>query len=442
MVDCGDLNDFNESLRLTNNEVHIDPTFTEETLKTMSCFIKSSSSKADIRLDNIRHHRGINKGFVHFLSDCLDWISSICFIDGFNGFTFWWMCYLVCEYKRVKGDNSLPHLISLFAPFPNMVPALKGDEDDFFDFTFLSQCQQDKVTIPQHREAFQDLRRCVLSSFLESVRVGQRRYTWYYKCMVDCGDLNEFNESLRLTNNEVHVNPNWTEETLKTMSCSIKSFSSKADIRVDNINVYDYINEGFVHFLSDCLDWISSIRFLDGFNHVTFWWMCNLLCMYKRVKGDNSLPHLISLFAPFPNMVPSPEFDEHHFFDLTFLSQCQQDKVTIPEHREAFQGLRRCVLSSLLEAIREGQRSYTWYYKCMVDCGDLNDFNESLRLLNNEVHVNPNWTEETLKTMSCFIKNSSSKADIRVDNINVYDYINERFVHFLSDCLDWISSIR
>ncbi|XP_039599027.1 uncharacterized protein LOC120521527 [Polypterus senegalus] len=131
---------------------------------------------------------------------------------------------------------------------------------NFFDFSFLSQCQQDKVTIPQHREAFQDLRRCVLSSLLEATRVGQMRYTCYYKCMVDCGDLNDFNESLRLTNNEVHVNPKWTEETLKTMSCFIKSSSSKADIRVDYIHQYSDINERFVHFLSDCLDWISSIR--------------------------------------------------------------------------------------------------------------------------------------------------------------------------------------
>ncbi|XP_039631150.1 uncharacterized protein LOC120542630 isoform X1 [Polypterus senegalus] len=319
----------------------------------MSCFIKNSSSKADIRLDNINVYDYINERFVHFLSDCLDWISSIRFLDGFNKFTFWWMCDLFKEYKRVKGDNSLPHLISLFAPFPNMVPLPDTLYfPDFFDFTFRSQCQQDKVAIPEHREAFQDLRRCLLSSLLDALRVGKIRYAWYYKCMVDCGDLNIFNESLRLLNNEVHVNPNWTEETLKTMSCFIKSSSSKADIRVDYIGDYDYINEGFVHFLSDCLDWISSIRFLFGFDDDTFWRMCDLFKEYKRVKGDNSLQHLISLFAPFPNMVPSPEFDNDDFFDFTFLSQCQQDKVTVPQYREAFQDLRRCVLSSLLESVR------------------------------------------------------------------------------------------
>ncbi|XP_039598625.1 uncharacterized protein LOC120519983, partial [Polypterus senegalus] len=176
--------------------------------------------------------------------------------------------------------------------------------------------------------------------------------------MADFGDQKEFNESLRLTNNEVHVNQNWTEETLKTISNFIKCSSSKADIIVDYDEDDDdddwCESERFVQFLSDCLDGISSIR--------------------------------------------------------------------------------------------EDQIRYTLYYKCMADFGDQKEFNESLRLTNNEVHVNQNWTEETLKTISNFIKCSSSKADIIVDYDEDDDdddwCESERFVQFLSDCLDGISSIR
>ncbi|XP_051779196.1 uncharacterized protein LOC127526734 [Erpetoichthys calabaricus] len=174
--------------------------------------------------------------------------------------------------------------------------------------------------------------------------------------------------------------------------------------------------------------------------------MCRLFEEYKDVNDDNTLPQLISLFAPFPNKVPLSDIDnEEYSFHFSFLSQCHPDKVAVPQHKEAYQDLRRCVLNSLWEAVRKKRISYTLYYKCMADFGDQKDFNESLRLTNNEVHVNPNWTEETLKTISNFIKCSSSKPDILLDDDDDNDwYISERerFVQFLSDCLDGISSIR
>ncbi|XP_051779172.1 uncharacterized protein LOC114669445 isoform X2 [Erpetoichthys calabaricus] len=452
MADFGDQKNFNESLRLTNNEVHVNTNWTEETLKTISNFIKCSSSKADILLDCDDDDWYIieSEKFVQFLSDCLDGISSIRLPNAFGENSFWRMCGLFEEYKIVKGDNSLPHLISLFAPFPNKVPlSFIHDEDDLPYFSFLSQCHPDKVAVPQHKEAYQDLRRCVLNSLLETVRAKWIRYTLYYKCLADFGDQNDFHESLRLTNNEVHVNPNWTEETLKTISNFIKCSSSKVDIIIDDDDDGDISgseSKRFVQCLSDYLDGISSIRLLDGFNDYSFWRMCDLFKEYNRVKRDNSLPQLISLFAPFPNKVTlSFIHDEDDLLYFSFLSQCHPDKVAVPQHKEAYQDLRRCVLNSLLETVREKRISYILHYKCMADFGDQKDFNESLRLTNNEVHVNPNWTEETLKTISNFIKCSSSKVDIIVDDDDHWGISgseSKRFVQFLSDCLDGISSIR
>ncbi|XP_051779872.1 uncharacterized protein LOC114643014, partial [Erpetoichthys calabaricus] len=610
-LECRSQENINELFSRTDKKIYVSTNWYKKTLDRVSSFIKRSSVKVNIILGC----NEITGRFIDYLSECVDKISSISLLDGFNDYSFWWMCRLFKDYKGVNGDNSLPQLISLFAPFPNKVPLPDIDNEEYsFYFSFLSQCHPDKVAAPQYKEALQSLEQLITRSLVEAERKGFQSQACCYKYLMDCGNQWNFNEYLRLTNNEVHVNPIWSEETLKTMSDFIKQSSSKVnmilaydgyceirercvhflsdcvgwtssirfstgfneksfitmmelcqtydgitgdsnlykfvglfgpfpnkvdfkdtsrisqvdfsflqkylnkdvtqwlthsdslsaldqfiirtlfnisrhdrtcysdirqyiqqsrnvrlsdkevfvscrwnkeilnsvmdfvecsstqvDMMVDSIN---YGKHNFISHVSDCLDKISSIRFLEGFDEFTFWWMCNLFNECKRVKGDNSLPHLISLFAPFPNMVPLIECDEDDFIDVTFLSQSQQNKVAIPEHREAFQDLRRCVLSSLLAAVRVGQISDTWYYQCVVDCGDLNDFNEYLRLSDNEVHVDSNWREETLKTMSCFIKSSSSKADIIVDDIDDYCDINEGFVHFLSDCLDWISSIR
>ncbi|XP_039599166.1 uncharacterized protein LOC120521987 [Polypterus senegalus] len=197
-------------------------------------------------------------------------------------------------------------------------------------------------------------------------------------------------------------------------------------------------NDRFVDFLSDCLDRISSMRFLDGFNERTFWAMYHLFQNYKEVKGHDSLPHIISLFSPFPNDVPLTDIERIYESDFSFLRQYHQYKTRVSQHKEALQQLRQFIFRSILEAARENRISYTWYYKCIVDCGNQEDFNEALRLTCSIVNVNPNWTKETLNRMKKFIKCSSSKVDIFPD----YSDRNKTFLLFLLRCLDWISSIR
>ncbi|XP_051779173.1 uncharacterized protein LOC114669445 isoform X3 [Erpetoichthys calabaricus] len=352
-LECGSQENINELFSQTDNKIYLSTNWYEKTLNGVSSFIKRSSVKVNIILE----YNGITGSFIDFFSRCEDKISSISLLDGFNENLFWLMRDLFEEYKRVKGNNSLPQLISLFAPFPNKVPlSFIHDEDDLLYFSFLSQCHPDKVAVPQHKEAFQDLRRCVLNSLWETV----------------------------------------------------------------------------------------SLR--NAFGENSFWRMRDLFEEYKDMNDNNSLPHLISLFAPFPNKVTlSFIHDEDDLLYFSFLSQCHPDKVAVPQHKEAYQDLRRCVLNSLLETVREKRISYILHYKCMADFGDQKDFNESLRLTNNEVHVNPNWTEETLKTISNFIKCSSSKVDIIVDDDDHWGISgseSKRFVQFLSDCLDGISSIR
>ncbi|XP_051779176.1 uncharacterized protein LOC114669445 isoform X5 [Erpetoichthys calabaricus] len=306
----------------------------------------------------------------------------------------------------------------------------------------MRRCLQNEVVAPQHKEALRSLHQLVISSLEEAVRKDKRNNIYVWKYRLECGSQENINELFSQTDNKIYLSTNWYEKTLNGVS----SFIKRSSVKVNIILEYNGITGSFIDFFSRCEDKISSISLLDGFNDYSFWRMCDLFKEYNRVKRDNSLPQLISLFAPFPNKVTlSFIHDEDDLLYFSFLSQCHPDKVAVPQHKEAYQDLRRCVLNSLLETVREKRISYILHYKCMADFGDQKDFNESLRLTNNEVHVNPNWTEETLKTISNFIKCSSSKVDIIVDDDDHWGISgseSKRFVQFLSDCLDGISSIR
>ncbi|XP_039599329.1 uncharacterized protein LOC120522463 [Polypterus senegalus] len=242
---------------------------------------------------------------------------------------------------------------------------------------------------------------------------GQISYTCYFKCIVDCGNQEDFTESLKLSNSKVHVATDWTMITLNRMSLFIKNSS----VTVDLVMNYKDTNDRFVDFLSDCLDRISSMRFLDGFNEGTFWAMCHLFQKYEEVKGHKAF-RAISLFAHFPNKVILTDIKRIYKTELNkfrFLRQYRQYKAAVQSTKMLYNKVRRFIFGSIWETARENRITYSWYFKCIVDCGNQEDFTESMRLSNSKVHMNPDWTEEILKTMSNFIKCSSSKVNIIVD---------------------------
>ncbi|XP_051779195.1 uncharacterized protein LOC114643007 [Erpetoichthys calabaricus] len=253
------------------------------------------------------------------------------------------MMELCQTYDGITGDSNLYEFVGLFGPLPNKVDFKDTSWISQVDFSFLQKYLNKDVTHNTHSDSLSALDQFIIRTLFNISRHDRT-------CYSDIRQYIQQSRNVRLSDKEVFVSCRWNKEILNSVMDFVECSSTQVDMMVYSINYGDYY---FISHVSDYLDKISSIRFLDGFNEFTFWWMCRLLCEYKRVKGDNSLPHLISLFAPFLNMVPQPDnryFSD--FFDFTFLSQSQQDKVVVPQHREAFQGLRRCVLSSILEAVR------------------------------------------------------------------------------------------
>ncbi|XP_039595685.1 uncharacterized protein LOC120517421 [Polypterus senegalus] len=144
---------------------------------------------------------------------------------------------------------------------------------------------------------------------------------------MDCGNQWNFNEYLRLTNNEVHVNPIWSEETLKTMSDFIKHSSKRVNM-ILACDGYCEIRERCVHFLSDCLGWMSSICFSIGFNEKSFITMMELCQKYDGITGGYNLYKFVELFGPLPNKVDFKDTSWISQVDFSFLQKYLHKDVT------------------------------------------------------------------------------------------------------------------
>ncbi|XP_039595696.1 uncharacterized protein LOC120517430 [Polypterus senegalus] len=144
---------------------------------------------------------------------------------------------------------------------------------------------------------------------------------------MDCGNHWNFNEYLRLTNNEVHVNPIWSEETLKTMSDFIKHSSKRVNM-ILACDGYCEIRERCVHFLSDCLGWTSSIRFSTGFNEKSFITMMELCQKYDGITGGCNLYKFVGLFGPLPNKMDFKDTSWISQVDFRFLQKYLNKDVT------------------------------------------------------------------------------------------------------------------
>ncbi|XP_039599416.1 NACHT, LRR and PYD domains-containing protein 12-like [Polypterus senegalus] len=199
----------------------------------------------------------------------------------------------------------------------------------------------------------QDLRLFILGYKLllectESYRAWGKKKSNCCQHVLESEDQKNFLEMMEF---EVYVSLHWYSETLRTLGRLIKQSVKKVDVILDSVFSRDS-HESFICFVSECLEKMASVCFSGGWNDFTFWNLCRLFQQFEAEKGNGSLPHLISLFAPFPNDVISTELDWIDRINFRFIRQCFQNEVAAPQYKEALRGLEQLITRSLVEAER------------------------------------------------------------------------------------------